>query len=218
MGLKLWADENGYGHFRKIRDRFNKDFNPLDFIFLSRTGFNGMMRFNRHGKWNVPFCKKPGRFSPAYITKICNQIDNVVSVIRKKDWIFLNQSFLDTILLAGENDIIYCDPPYFGRHVDYYNGWTEDDEIALYKSLCNTKAKFILSTWHHNKYRKNSMITRLWDKFNVETKEHFYHSGGYVENRHSITEALVFNFDLQTTRCIKESIVQSSLFDIKSFV
>lgn len=23
------------------------------------------MRFNRHGKWNVPFCKKPERFAPS---------------------------------------------------------------------------------------------------------------------------------------------------------
>ena len=76
---------------------------------------------------------------PAYITKICNQIDNVASVIRKKEWVFRNQTFLDTILLARENDIIYCDPPYFGRYVDYYNGWTEDDEFALYEALCNTK-------------------------------------------------------------------------------
>ena len=34
-----------------------------------------MMRFNRRGQWNVPFCKKPERFAPAYVTKICNQIN-----------------------------------------------------------------------------------------------------------------------------------------------
>ncbi len=212
------ADENGYVHFREVRDRFNKDFDPFDFIFLSRAGFNGMMRFNRYGKWNIPFCKKPERFAPAYITKICNQIDNVASVIRRKDWVFLNQTFLDTILLAGENDIIYCDPPYFGRYVDYYNGWTEKDELALYEALCSTKAKFILSTWHHNEFRDNNMINRLWKRFNIETKEHFYHGGGHVENRHAMTEALVFNFDLQSCRCIKRSAIQPSLFEIESFI
>lgn len=30
----------------------------------------------------------------------------------------------------------------------------------------------------------------------METKEHFYHGGGHIENRHSMVEALVFNFDL----------------------
>lgn len=41
------AADNGYEHYRKIRDRFNKDFSPFDFIFLSRAGFNGMMRFGK---------------------------------------------------------------------------------------------------------------------------------------------------------------------------
>ena len=40
------------------------------------------------------------------------------------------------------------------------------------------------------------MMDRFWNHFNVETKEHFYHGGGHIENRHSMIEALVFNFDL----------------------
>lgn len=40
------------------------------------------------------------------------------------------------------------------------------------------------------------MIDRFWNHFNVETKEHFYHSGARIENRHAMTEALVFNFEL----------------------
>ena len=75
--LLAHADDNGYAHFRLVRDRFNCEHSPYDFIFLSRAGFNGMMRFNRHGDWNIPFCKKPDRFAPAYITKICNQIEHV---------------------------------------------------------------------------------------------------------------------------------------------
>ncbi|KGF22314.1 DNA adenine methylase [Prevotella bivia DNF00188] len=191
------AEENGYTYYRLVRNRFNEEHSPYDFIFLSRAGFNGMMRFNRHGDWNIPFCKKPERFAPAYITKICNQVAGVAQVIKKKEWSFNNDSFLDTIAQAGENDIIYCDPPYYGRYVDYYNGWTEKDEEELFYALSKTRAKFILSTWHHNDYRPNEMIKHFWGRFNVTTKEHFYHNGGKIENRHSMVEALVFNFDLQ---------------------
>lgn len=60
------ADEDGYAYYRLVRDRFNQEHSPYDFVFLSRAGFNGMMRFNRRGDWNIPFCKKPGRFAPAY--------------------------------------------------------------------------------------------------------------------------------------------------------
>lgn len=145
---------------------------------------------------DIPFCKKPDRFAPAYITKICNQVEKIQRVIRCNNWEFNNVSFVETIQRAQEGDIIYCDPPYYGRYVDYYNGWTEDDEIALFEALQNTPAHFILSTWHHNEYRENEMMVRLWNNFNVETKEHFYHGGGHIENRHSMVEALVFNFDL----------------------
>lgn len=189
------ANENGYEHFRKVSARFNSEFSPLDFIFLSRAGFNGMMRFNKKGHWNIPFCKKPDRFAQAYITKIYNQVATVSKVIQP-EWTFYNKSFADIIPLATEDDIIYCDPPYFGRYVDYYNGWTEQDEETLFNLLSDTKAKFILSTWHHNDYRGNEMINKFWNNFNIVTRDHFYHSGGKIENRRTIVEALVCNFDI----------------------
>ena len=182
------SDEEGYVHYRAIKERFNTEYSPFDFIFLSRAGFNGMMRFNRRGQWNIPFCKKPGRFAPAYITKICNQVAAAQRVIRAFNWEFHNQNFIDTINHAQAGDLIYCDPPYFGRYVDYYN--------ALYNALLNTPAHFILSTWHHNEFRANEMMNRFWNNFNVETQEHFYHGGGHIENRHAMIEALVFNFEL----------------------
>lgn len=195
--LLAQADDEGYAHFRLVRDRFNQEHSPYDFIFLSRAGFNGMMRFNRHGDWNIPFCKKPDRFAPAYVTKICNQIEHVSRIIKHKQWEFNNVPFVETIERAEPGDIIYCDPPYFGRYVDYYNGWTEQDEYELFEALSRTRAKFILSTWHHNDFRPNEMIERYWNRFNVTTCEHFYHGGGHIENRHAIIEALVFNFELQ---------------------
>lgn len=191
------APENGYAHYREVRDRFNSGHSPYDFVFLSRAGFNGMMRFNRKGEWNIPFCKKPGRFSAAYITKICNQVAAARRKVQQRDWIFENVPFEETISQAREGDLIYCDPPYYGRYVDYYNGWTENDEASLFRLLSNTKAKFILSTWHHNEFRNNDMIGKFWGNFNIATKEHFYHSGGHIENRHAVVEALVYNFDLK---------------------
>ena len=190
------SEEDGYVHYRFVKDRFNSKFSPYDFIFLSRAGFNGMMRFNKKGQWNIPFCKKPERFAPAYITKICNQVDKAQKVIHKYTWEFHNRNFIETINQAQEGDIIYCDPPYFGRYVDYYNGWTEEDENNLYQALLTTPAHFIMSTWHHNEFRSNEMIDRLWSRFNVVTQEHFYHGGGSIANRHAMVEALVYNFDL----------------------
>lgn len=205
------AGNDGYDHYRLVKDRFNLEHSPYDFIFLSRAGFNGMMRFNKKGDWNIPFCKKPDRFAQAYVTKICNQVERVSGVIKSAEWEFHNCPFTEIIDKAKAGDIIYCDPPYYGRYVDYYNGWTEEDEKALFEALCKTPANFVLSTWHHNQYRSNDMIDKYWGKFNVVTKDHFYHGGGKIENRHEMTEALVFNFDIK-----ERPLSEPTLFDMDS--
>lgn len=190
--------EIGEAHYYAVRDRFNREQNPLDFLFLSRAGFNGMIRFNRKGEFNVPFCRKPHRFSPAYITKIVNQVDFVAKLVQVKDFKFWCQDFTETIRMATADDLIYCDPPYIGRHVDYYNSWDESCELALYRLLANTPAAFILSTWHHNAYRKNEYVDSHWRRFNVLTREHFYHVGASEENRNPMVEAIITNLEITT--------------------
>jgi len=107
-------------HYYAIRERFNTDGNPLDFLFLSRSCFNGMMRFNKKGRFNVPFCRKPNRFAQTIVTKITNQISTVSYVISKGNYTFKNQDFRETLSDVSSNNLIYCDPPYITRHVDYF--------------------------------------------------------------------------------------------------
>jgi DNA adenine methylase len=209
-GAKLLIQ--GEKYYYEVRDRFNRGFSPLDFLFLSRACFNGMIRFNSKGEFNVPFCRKPQRFSPSYITKIVNQIKYVWEAARHYDWKFECAPFDRILAMASEQDMIYCDPPYLGRHVDYFNSWTEDDERRLYESLSQTKARFILSTWHSNKYRKNLLLDTLWSKFYTVTKEHFYHVGAKEDNRNAITEALVMNFPPICSELKKLKVKQTSLF------
>jgi DNA adenine methylase len=187
--------EKGESHYYEIRKRFNRDQKPLDFLFLNRAGFNGMIRFNRKGEFNIPFCRKPQRFAQAYITKITNQVSYVSQLLSAKDFIFKCQDFKKTISESCAEDIIYCDPPYIDRHVDYYNGWGSEHERSLFESLSNTPSKFILSTWHHNDYRENEYIETLWKRFNMLTREHFYHVGGSEKNRNPMIEAIVINYN-----------------------
>jgi len=186
--------EKGEKHYYYIRERFNEKHSSLDFLFLTRAGFNGMIRFNKKGNYNVPFCRKPQRFSQSYITKIVNQVNYVFHLLQMKDFKFICQDFSKTVNMAKSNDIIYCDPPYIGRYADYFNGWNDNQEQKLFQILSSTSSLFILSTWHHNIYRKNSYIKKLWNTFNILKKEHFYHLGGKEKNRNSIVEALITNF------------------------
>jgi DNA adenine methylase len=120
----------------------------------------------------------------------------VEKLLRTKTFVFKCQDFSQTINEASSADMIYCDPPYIDRHVDYYSGWDESHETSLYKALSDFEGKFILSTWHHNDYRENEYIKTLWRRFNILTREHFYHVGGKEENRNPVVEALVVNFQV----------------------
>ena len=82
-GKKLSKLDGEY--YYEVRKRFNQYHNPLDFLFLNRSCFNGMMRFNKNNEFNVPYGHKPLRFSKAYITKIVNQVAYVESKIKEND-------------------------------------------------------------------------------------------------------------------------------------
>lgn len=188
--LSIYDEE----YYYEVRERFNEYHDPLDFLFLNRSCFNGMIRFNRDFCFNVPYGHKPQRFSKAYITKVVNQVSYVENLIKANNWIFICQSFEKTIELADENSFIYCDPPYIGRHVDYYDSWDEELEFQLCEKLKSSNAKFMLSTWSHNDYRKNEYIDNLWHFCNKITQEHYYHIGAKESNRNPIVEALLTNY------------------------
>lgn len=192
-GARLQA--KGEEHYYEIRERFNEKGNPLDMLFLNRACFNGVMRFNKKGGFNVPFGHKPGRFSKSYITKITNQIKYVADAASQYDWTFVCADFRTTVSSVAQNDFIYCDPPYIGRHVDYFNSWSDDDERDLYNLLSATKAKFILSTWHSNQHRNNPALEKYSPNYAILTREHFYHVGASEINRKPMREALVLNYN-----------------------
>lgn len=186
--------EKGQEHYNFVRERFNKEKNPLDFLFINRSCFNGMIRFNKNLRFNVPYGHKPERFAQAYITKIINQVKYLETAFSQNNWVFKCQTFEETIKEATKDDFIYCDPPYIGRHVDYYDSWDEKDEIKLYELLKNSGSKFMLSTWDNNQYRKNEYLETIWKDCYKLNKEHFYHIGAKEENRNPMIEALILNY------------------------
>lgn len=190
-GGRLAADE---GYYYEVRDRFNSSADPLDFLFLNRSGFNGLVRFNSKGKYNVPFCHKPGRFSKMYITKITNQVAWVESILcHNSQWTIQTADWRATVQEARSRDILYLDPPYSGRYANYYDIWNRNDLEDLATFLAGTDCKFGLSLWYKNRYRYNDDIDELFGQFTVEQYEHFYHLGSTEDLRNSVTEALITN-------------------------
>ncbi|MBR3570670.1 MAG: Dam family site-specific DNA-(adenine-N6)-methyltransferase [Oscillibacter sp.] len=192
--------ERGADYYYAVRERFNAYHNPLDFLFLNRSCFNGVVRFNRRGEFNTPYGHKPRRFSKAYITKIVRQVEHMEECLKECDWRFVCQPYQDTIAAAPEDAFIYCDPPYIGRHVDYYDRWDEASEKELCRLLRASGRRFMLSTWEENRYRRNEYMDTLWGFCHKRGQAHFYHVGAREANRNAMLEALMTNYNPATAQ------------------
>jgi len=206
----------GEEYYYTVRERFNKEPSSLDFVFLNRSCFNGVMRFNRKGGFNVPYCHKKDRFAQSYVTKITNQIRRMAEVIAVHNWTFMVADFRQTLASTQAGDLVYADPPYAGRHVDYFNSWSEADEEELARLLKALAGSFILSTWHSNEFRKNLLVEKNWSgpEFHVLLREHFYHVGSSEDLRHPMVEALITNFAVgQEHRELEDNSEQLAFFE-----
>lgn len=104
-------DNNKKSSYLKLRDEFNSTRigtrrRAALFVYLNRHGFNGLCRYNSNGGFNVPFGKYGKPYFPFEQMKAFS--DRLVA----GDVSLLHSDFKATIDLAGDGDIVYCDPPY----------------------------------------------------------------------------------------------------------
>jgi len=195
-GKKL--SSHGEEYYYLVRERFNKNGDPLDFIFLNRACFNGLIRFNNNGKFNVPFCRNTNRFRQTYVSKIVNQISQIQQIMQYKEWEFRVGDWKECIKNVNKNDFVYLDPPYTGRHTDYYQKWTENDTVELYRIIRHLPSGFALSTWKEDRNRRNDLVDTYLQGFIKREFNHFYHIGSKKEFRGSIIELLMIKPGYET--------------------
>lgn len=102
------GDHNQENHFYALREQFNHSDNLTEraalFIYLNRHAFNGLCRYNSKGQFNVPF----GRYRAPYFPE-----KEMQAFIQKSSRIEIQCGDFQTALQkAGDDDTIYCDPPY----------------------------------------------------------------------------------------------------------
>ncbi|MEO0080959.1 MAG: Dam family site-specific DNA-(adenine-N6)-methyltransferase [candidate division WOR-3 bacterium] len=182
--------KHGGDYYYAVRRQFNEEGGSLRLLFLNRSCFNGVMRFNSRGDFNVPFGHKPARFSKAYVTKIANQVAKAASAMAGRDWVFRTQDWRTTLKQASPEDFVYLDPPYIGRHTDYYNQWTEEDAQALARVAHDLPCGVALSMWKENRYRENGHLAASWADYVWREFSHFYHVGPTENLRNQMTEVL----------------------------
>ena len=104
----------GYTVYYEIRDSFNKTKDPLDFIFLSRTCVNGLIRYNKNGEFNNSLHHTRPGIHPNRFAQVINDWSGWVQNIE-----FVNQDYRKTIASAKKGDTVFFDPPYVGTKARY---------------------------------------------------------------------------------------------------
>lgn len=106
--LYFTPQNNTEDAFYKNRETFNTTSDILEkaalFLYLNKHCFNGLCRFNKSGKFNVPFGKYKSPVLPVKELNIASQT--------LKNFDILNLDFRDIMNMTGEGDAVYCDPPY----------------------------------------------------------------------------------------------------------
>lgn len=97
-------------YFLEIRAHDPKKLSDLEvasrFIYLNRTGFNGMYRVNSKGGFNVPF----GKYTNPLI---CDE-QNLMKVSEAlQDVEIKHQDYKQILKNARKGDFVYFDPPYY---------------------------------------------------------------------------------------------------------
>jgi DNA adenine methylase len=125
--------ENSERLYYRHRDRFNalvadgaadgQEAAAL-FYYLNRTGYNGLCRFNRHGRFNVPF----GRYAT-----IRYERDFAPYRPLLENWTFSNGDF-ETVAIEPD-DFVYADPPYdveFTQYAAERFRWADQERAAAW--------------------------------------------------------------------------------------
>ena len=125
--------------FEEIRNIYNKSTqkDPAYFLFLNRTCFNGLIRYNSFGEFNTSFHLNRNGIHPDKLDKI---IDEWSGLFNDKNVEIFLRDYSEVIPKFG--DFIYFDPPYASTKGMYYNNF---DQISFFEYLNNLTCSYILS-------------------------------------------------------------------------
>lgn len=125
-------------YFNMVRERFNKEGNPLDFMFIMRTTTNGMPRYNKSGEFNNSFHITRNGIQPDKLRKI---VVEWYDLLNENNVEFICQSYES--INPNENDFVYLDPPYANTKGMYFGGIDNDKLFDWLRELnCNYVMSF----------------------------------------------------------------------------
>lgn len=117
-------------YFENVRERYNKEWNPLDFMFIMRTTTNGMPRYNSKGEFNNSFHITRNGINPDTLEKIIFEWSDLLN---KNNVEFRHCSYIE--IEPQENDFIYMDPPYANTKGMYFDKFDNQEFFVWMKTI-----------------------------------------------------------------------------------
>lgn len=137
----LFENYNHAAGYYSNRDSFNHNddpsWRPALFLYLNRHCYNGVCRYNKSGGFNVPY----GKYKRPYFPE--REILAFAEKARRAT--FVCASYVHTLEMVAEGDVVYCDPPYLTESKNFTqyhtNGFNPLDHGRLSRSLRKMVAK-----------------------------------------------------------------------------
>ena len=168
-----------------------------DIIFLNKTCFNGLFRFNSKGEFNVPMgsYKNPKILDAENLHLVSNIIENIT--IKNIDYKQVEKEI-------ATNSFVYFDPPYrplnttssfTAYNSSSFNDHNQKDLAALFQRLNNRDVKLMLSNSDPKNTNPNdSFFDELYTNFNVHRVSAKRAINSNAGKRKAITEIIVTNY------------------------
>lgn len=186
--------------FEKIRSDYNNGNKEWQIFYcMLMHSFNYQIRFNKEGKYNMPFGKDRSNFNKT--TE--NNFISFTNEIHKKNIFFTNQDFnMLKIEKLKKNDLVYCDPPYLITCASYneQDGWNiirEKQLLDLLDKLNDNGIKFALSNVLENRGKSNDILKEWSKKYTVHYLNNTYGNCNYHakdKSNNSTIEVLITNY------------------------
>ncbi len=198
-------------YFYSIRSLFNKNRLSTDYseynagwitraaqiIFLNKTCFNGLFRFNLKGEFNVPTgkYKKPKILDERNLLKVSDILQ--IATIKNADFTEVEKDLVN-------NSFVYFDPPY--RPLNSTSGFTayskhkfEDEEqiklAHLFSSLDKRGTKLMLSNSDPKNHNPDdNFFDEIYSDFNIARIPATRMINSVATKRNAINEIMVTNY------------------------
>ncbi len=155
-------DEDTYYNIRDKMVINNSVDNAKRFYYQRKTCFRGMLRYNRDGKFNIPYGKyKTINYSDLKNKKYEELLKRTEVIKSSYEYVFENYN--------NENNFMFLDPPYDSEFTDYgYCKFGKEEQKKLAKLFKETKIKCLMIIG------KTDFIEELYKGYIVEEYQKNY--------------------------------------------